>query len=74
MWHAYPASAKTRGWAVGIVAASDIALLGYDALLLSQGRCSGFFLAVAESFVGVLQLSYGIVTSLRAARSGRALA
>jgi hypothetical protein len=72
MWHAFPDSPATRGWAVGMVTFSDVALLSYDALLLGKGRRAGGGLAFAEAFIGTLQLGFGLVTVARADREDRA--
>jgi hypothetical protein len=73
MWHAFPDSRSARGWAVGMVAFSDAALLSYDALLLGNGRRAGGGLALAEAFIGTLQLGFGLVTAARADPEDRAL-
>jgi len=73
MWHAFPDSPRTRGWAVGMVTFSDVALLSYDALLLGNGRRAKGGLAFAEAFIGTLQLGFGLVTAARADREDRAL-
>jgi hypothetical protein len=71
MWHAFPDSSLARGWALGMVTASDVALLSYDALLLSRARRAGAGLAAAESFIGALQLGFGVVTAFRSDPSDR---
>jgi hypothetical protein len=66
MWHAFPDSPASRGWAVGMVTVSDVVLLSYDALLLGKGQRPYDGLAFAEAFLGTLQLSFGLVTAFRA--------
>jgi len=74
MWRGFPESPSARGWAVGMVTFSDAALLGYDALLLGEGRRPKAGLALAEALVGTLQLGFGVITASRADARDRALA
>jgi hypothetical protein len=73
MWHAFPESQATRGWAVGMVAFSDVALLSYDAALLGTRRRAAPGLALAEAFIGTLQVGFGLATAARAEPGDRPL-